>query len=658
MNWHKTLHGEDTGTDERLRPLTLKSIPKLRNFVNDTLLDILFYTSPVYCQTILDTVTSEINRLYTLFLSRNEEFKGKVSLIGHSLGSLIAFDILSHQGQREATPDPDEANASSATNGDKKKQHEIKKPIEGTEATLEELFAQLDISEFVDNFAKEGIDMEALMLCTEDDLKEGGLPLGPRKKLLKYIDVQRAIAEHRLSGLEQYDKTSVTSDVKYRVGPAGTGQPCVVYPKLDFEPASFYALGSPIALFHAVRGIRELGPMFQLPTCPKFFNIFHPYDPVAYRIESLISQEMSSLRPVTIPHHMGRKRMHLELKDTVRNLMTGDIKKKLVDSVWSSISALYNWGGGGGNYESATEQKVNEAVEQKLASDAAADDSEAANVTEIDSMLNEGRRIDYVLQEAPYESFNEYVFALGSHLCYWESEDTVLMILKDIYSLLDGVISDEELNQQASISASASSASIHLPPVDDTPTAILRPPPTPMGAPMMTTLSSPSNTGADSTSMGAFVGQPAAPPQQTTAQQPPPPSISPPMSFGGPPPMTSGGPAPPPSAVASSATLSNLSPSPFDPSSSGTSAIPPAAASIGPPPPMMAPTAFPTSPLGGPPPATQSTGFLAGGRPKRAAYPMSPGLGSAQPPPMGMDPTAPSSDSRPIGPPPTMGFTR
>ena len=31
--------------------------------MNDTLLDVLFYTSPLYCQTILDTVCSEINRL-------------------------------------------------------------------------------------------------------------------------------------------------------------------------------------------------------------------------------------------------------------------------------------------------------------------------------------------------------------------------------------------------------------------------------------------------------------------------------------------------------------------------------------------------------------------------------------------------------------------
>ena len=33
--------------------------------------------------------------------------------------------------------------------------------------------------------------------------------------------------------------------------------------------------------------------------------------------------------------------------------------------------------------------------------------------------LNQGRRIDYVLQERPIESFNDYLFALGSHYSYW-----------------------------------------------------------------------------------------------------------------------------------------------------------------------------------------------------------------------------------------------
>lgn len=50
ISWHATLHGEDTGIDRKLKSITLNSIPKLRHFTNDTLLDILFYTSPVYCQ--------------------------------------------------------------------------------------------------------------------------------------------------------------------------------------------------------------------------------------------------------------------------------------------------------------------------------------------------------------------------------------------------------------------------------------------------------------------------------------------------------------------------------------------------------------------------------------------------------------------------------
>ena len=131
----------------------------------------------------------------------------------------------------------------------------------------------------------------------------------------------------------------------------------------------------------------------------------------------MVSNNCSSFfRPVTIPHHQGRKRMHLELKETVTKLMTGDLKKKLIDSVWSGLSAIYNTATGYNENTADTEERVNEVVEQKLQEEEALD---IANPTEINSKLNEGQRIDYCLQEAPYESFNEYVFALGSHLCYW-----------------------------------------------------------------------------------------------------------------------------------------------------------------------------------------------------------------------------------------------
>lgn len=64
-------------------------------------------------------------------------------------------------------------------------------------------------------------------------------------------------------------------------------------------------------MFVTVRGLDKLGENFSLPTCPAFFNIFHPYDPVAYRIEALVNPELAKLKPVLIPHHKGRKRMHL-----------------------------------------------------------------------------------------------------------------------------------------------------------------------------------------------------------------------------------------------------------------------------------------------------------------------------------------------------------
>ena len=73
-------------------------------------------------------------------------------------------------------------------------------------------------------------------------------------------------------------QTSVSVD--YLMGVAGTGQPSVEYPQLLFQPTSFFAFGSPIGVFLAVRGVENVGEEFRLPTCPRMFNIFHPVSPV------------------------------------------------------------------------------------------------------------------------------------------------------------------------------------------------------------------------------------------------------------------------------------------------------------------------------------------------------------------------------------------
>ncbi|XP_076179376.1 uncharacterized protein LOC143152776 isoform X1 [Ptiloglossa arizonensis] len=389
ISWHTTLHSEDTGIDKKLQAITLESIPKLRHFTNDTLLDILFYTSPVYCQTIMQTVGSEVNKLYTLFKERNPDFNGEIYLGGHSLGSLILFDLLCHQ-----------------------------KPL----------------SDDVPN----ANDTE-----TSEERKE------------EDIDPSKLLPERVL-------KRRLSKKISYVIGAAGTGQPYIRYPQLNFHPRAFFALGSPIGMFVTVRGIDMLGEDFLLPTCPAFFNIFHPFDPVAYRIETLINPEARKYRPMLIPHHKGRKRMHLELKETMARV-GADLKQKLLDSVRSTWNSVYQLALFHKPDNSVLEREIDKVVEEQLQQTPTVPEQQSNDDGGADfkvGKLNGGRRVDYVLQEAPFEYINEYIFALTSHVCYWESEDTMLMILKEIYGSA-GIQTDAKLPQQTlSIERPSSSPSL------------------------------------------------------------------------------------------------------------------------------------------------------------------------------------------------------
>ena len=224
----------ETGTADEdeypnLEDLTIEGVPAVRNLITDLALDILLYTSPVYNDHITRIVVDECNRIYKLFKQRQPNFKGKVSLVGHSLGSAIFFDILCSQG----------------------------------------------------DYAK---------------------------------PMRSSITSHR------------KHDSRF---------------KLDFEVEDFFALGSPIGLFQMLQGRQvaarkpattadsatkgpTLDPLFDqvsstsssklpetppssdihlsMPKCRQIFNIFHPTDPISYRIEPLISPAMSTLKPQPLPY--------------------------------------------------------------------------------------------------------------------------------------------------------------------------------------------------------------------------------------------------------------------------------------------------------------------------------------------------------------------
>ncbi|CAI4051263.1 hypothetical protein SKDZ_15G1750 [Saccharomyces kudriavzevii ZP591] len=80
-----------------LSQVTVNGVLPLRKLLADGLLDILLYVEPHYQNMILQQVTSQLNKTFRIFKKYNPEFEGKVHLVGHSLGSMILFDILSKQ---------------------------------------------------------------------------------------------------------------------------------------------------------------------------------------------------------------------------------------------------------------------------------------------------------------------------------------------------------------------------------------------------------------------------------------------------------------------------------------------------------------------------------------------------------------------------------
>ncbi|XP_039637909.1 phospholipase DDHD1b isoform X3 [Perca fluviatilis] len=211
--------------------ITPDKVRGLRDMLNSSAMDIMYYTSPLYRDEITRGLTLELNRLYSLFCSRNPDFEknGKVSIVSHSLGCVITYDIM--------------------TGWDPLRFHHQESP-----------------------------DPEETMVYWSSDEEH-------------YLQEQLRLTRLRLRDLEDQFQHLQTSS-------------CSV-PALKFKVENFFCMGSPLAVFLALRGIRPGNNGVQdhiLPTsiCKRLFNIFHPTDPVAYRLEPLILKHYSNIAPVQI----------------------------------------------------------------------------------------------------------------------------------------------------------------------------------------------------------------------------------------------------------------------------------------------------------------------------------------------------------------------
>ncbi|KAJ3661841.1 hypothetical protein Zmor_006222 [Zophobas morio] len=133
--------------------------------------------------------------------------------------------------------------------------------------------------------------------------------------------------------------------------------------KFEFDVTDFFMFGSPLALvlaYRKVAAIDEKSYVITRPNCLQVYNLFHPTDPVAARLEPLLSARFSILPPVNIaryakyplgngqPYHLlqqkwwGGKRMDYALycPEGLSNFPTNALPHLFHASYWESCDVI------------------------------------------------------------------------------------------------------------------------------------------------------------------------------------------------------------------------------------------------------------------------------------------------------------------------------
>ncbi|XP_052552504.1 phospholipase DDHD1 isoform X2 [Tympanuchus pallidicinctus] len=380
--------------------ITPDKVRGLRDMLNSSAMDIMYYTSPLYRDELVKGLQQELNRLYTLFCSRNPEFEekgGKVSIVSHSLGCVITYDIMTGWN-----------------------------PVS--------LYEQL--------LRKEEEELEDTWMSYEE------------RRLLEelYITKQRLKEiEERLQGL----KASTIAKT----------------PVLKFKVENFFCMGSPLAVFLALRGIRPGNSGSQdhiLPRtiCNRLLNIFHPTDPVAYRLEPLILKHYSNISPVQIHWYNTANPLPYEhMKPSFLNptkeptsVTDGESASTVPSPTTSPVMVRRHYGesitnigkasilgaasigkGLGGMLFSRFGRSSTQTAEPGK-DGGEGDDKKSAVGTPPFSQSSSGfleptleleHRIDFELREGLVES--RYWSAVTSHTAYWSSLDIALFLLTFMY---------------------------------------------------------------------------------------------------------------------------------------------------------------------------------------------------------------------------------
>jgi len=446
IEWFDRIHSSSSMLMKSLAAATIPSVPALRAIAKNVVFDVMMYLTPGFCEEVLDCVTVQINGFYLDFLKIHPDFLacgGKCSIIGHSLGSVIAWDLLSIL-----------------------KESKFQQRKQGMQ---KQSSSKRRTESIIDN---NNTDEESIIASLKG--VSGVSIAGTNNVGVAYQ-----------SDAENNNDDDKANDCEFKVA-GGTWGPSIRHPikdTLPFLPEFTLLVGSPLGMFLTLRGAHSVydamriterkrlkkqhyqmmknadekkeafGKGVKLPFASPFtlpsgsvYNIFHPSDPIAYRIEPLLlSQEGTEKIPDPAYLNVEGKdlRLHVKAKE-----LTKDISRH-----WSNAMSITDqiptiWGQAVEAVENSSNDNNKSDIAKTLGSiftscnanskmlgngttEKGINEDGLQQTIEIGPMAfrlgGKSDRVDFQLQGAVTD--NEYLAAVSAHSTYFSGVDMQSFIM-------------------------------------------------------------------------------------------------------------------------------------------------------------------------------------------------------------------------------------
>ncbi|XP_022613390.1 membrane-associated phosphatidylinositol transfer protein 2-like isoform X5 [Seriola dumerili] len=253
-------------------------------------LPLLATSAPQY-QDAVATVIARANQVFADFIKSldGSAFSGQVCLIGDCVGGILGFDALcsSNQTVNESQNSSRRGSVVSVQDQDLLSPGIIVNSGHGSSSPTLEGSRHL---------SRSNIDIPRAGDDTKRQL--------PRKRSDSSTYELDTIKQHQ-AFLSSLHSSVLRNDAASRRSSSSTMLDGGSLGKFDFEVSDFFLFGSPLGLVLALR--KTVIPMLDVaqlrPACQQVYNLFHPADPSASRLEPLLERKFHLLPPFNVPRY-------------------------------------------------------------------------------------------------------------------------------------------------------------------------------------------------------------------------------------------------------------------------------------------------------------------------------------------------------------------